>query len=99
MTYNLDSHSEPFSWRVFQVKHLLTLTLVIGTCFAPLSVVAGELDNQVCQRLLSELEPGKEAVWRTIPWKIAVLEAQQIAFKEDKPIFIWAMDGHPLGCT
>ena len=28
-----------------------------------------------------------------------VLEARQEAAKQKKPIFIWAMDGHPLGCT
>jgi len=28
-----------------------------------------------------------------------VLDAQAAATREGKPIFIWAMDGHPLGCT
>jgi hypothetical protein len=28
-----------------------------------------------------------------------LLEAQRIAAEAKKPIFIWAMDGHPLGCT
>jgi hypothetical protein len=37
--------------------------------------------------------------WRTIPWKISLLEAQKLAAEEKKPIYIWAMDGHPLGCT
>ena len=37
--------------------------------------------------------------WRTIPWKIALLDAQRSAAELKKPIFIWAMDGHPLGCT
>ena len=34
-----------------------------------------------------------------IPWKISLREAQRAAVSEKKPIFIWAMDGHPLGCT
>ena len=37
--------------------------------------------------------------WRTIPWEISLINAQNIAAREKKPIFIWAMDGHPLGCT
>jgi hypothetical protein len=37
--------------------------------------------------------------WRTIPWKISLIEAQNLAAEQRKPIFIWAMDGHPLGCT
>ena len=46
-----------------------------------------------------ELQPNPKATWRTIPWKTSVLDAQAAAAREGKPIFIWAMDGHPLGCT
>ncbi len=54
-----------------------------------------------CQSTLTEkkqLQPGDEP-WRTIPWNIDLLAAQKTAADEHKPIFIWAMDGHPLGCT
>ncbi len=37
--------------------------------------------------------------WRTIPWQTDLLAAQRLALHQDKPLFIWAMDGHPLGCT
>lgn len=50
------------------------------------------------QRLHDTLQPGNEP-WRTIPWRIALLDAQRAAAEQNKPIFIWAMDGHPLGCT
>ncbi|MEM1070475.1 MAG: hypothetical protein AAGI63_16355 [Planctomycetota bacterium] len=40
-----------------------------------------------------------EEPWRSIPWKTSVLEAQREAATTGKPILIWAMDGHPLGCT
>ncbi len=46
-----------------------------------------------------DIQPAKDAVWRSIPWKTSLLEAQAEASAERKPIFIWAMDGHPLGCT
>ncbi len=62
-------------------------------------VGAGELTEERCTELIAELQPGKDAIWRSIPWKLSVLEARAAAFKQDKPIFIWAMDGHPLGCT
>jgi hypothetical protein len=51
------------------------------------------------QKLHRELQPDPKAMWRTIPWKTSVLDAQAAAAREGKPIFIWAMDGHPLGCT
>ena len=60
---------------------------------------AEELTEAKFQKLHAELQPDNSALWRTIPWKTSVLNAQQIAVGEKKPIFIWAMDGHPLGCT
>jgi len=45
------------------------------------------------------LTPSETPTWRTIPWKISLLDAQRAAIAQKKPIFIWAMDGHPLGCT
>jgi hypothetical protein len=59
---------------------------------------SAELSDAEFNRLHAELQPG-DSTWLTIPWKISVLNAQRSAAKEDKPIFIWAMDGHPLGCT
>jgi len=50
-------------------------------------------------RLHSELRPPTEEAWRSIPWKTSLLDAQATAAREQKPIFIWAMDGHPLGCV
>jgi hypothetical protein len=67
--------------------------------FAPADTArSAELSDAEFNRLHAELQPG-ESPWLTIPWKISVLNAQRTAAKEDKPIFIWAMDGHPLGCT
>lgn len=63
------------------------------------TTAAEELTESNFQKLHAELQPDNSALWRTIPWKTSVLSAQQIAAGEKKPIFIWAMDGHPLGCT
>ena len=60
---------------------------------------AGELTDAEFQRLHKLLRPTLDEAWRTIPWKIGLLDAQLNAVDEGKPIFIWAMDGHPLGCT
>lgn len=37
--------------------------------------------------------------WATIPWGISLWEARERAAREGKPILLWEMDGHPLGCT
>ena len=40
-----------------------------------------------------------ELAWKKIPWhanfKDAILEANEVK----KPILLWTMNGHPLGCT
>jgi len=64
-----------------------------------LKVSAGELTEAEFRRLHELLRPAPDEPWLTIPWKITLLDAQQTALQERKPIFIWAMDGHPLGCT
>jgi hypothetical protein len=69
-------------------------------CLMTLALLAGPgLSEKEFDKLHAELQPAADAPWRTIPWKISLLSAQAIAAREGKPIFIWAMDGHPLGCT
>ena len=50
-------------------------------------------------RFKAECRASLQEPWRTIPWETSLIEAQNIAAREKKPIFIWAMDGHPLACT
>jgi hypothetical protein len=63
------------------------------------STAAGSLTDAEFRRLHKQLRPALDEPWRTIPWKIALLDAQRDAARQQKPSFIWAMDGHPLGCT
>ena len=41
-----------------------------------------------------------EIEWRTrIPWRTSLWAARREAAATGKPIYLWEMDGHPLGCT
>ena len=78
-----------------KTHHLSTLFVV-----AAVSAAAGaDLDESEFKRLHGELQPPVHEAWRSIPWKTSLLDAQATAARESKPIFIWAMDGHPLGCV
>jgi hypothetical protein len=56
---------------------------------------AGRLD-----KLVALIKPGAgEDKWANIPWQTSLWEARKVAAKEGKPILLWEMDGHPLGCT
>ncbi len=81
---------------------LLFRSMVCAVAFAASStsvVAADKLTIAEFKALHEELQVGKDKPWRTIPWKTTMLDAQRSASEEAKPIFIWAMDGHPLGCT
>lgn len=42
---------------------------------------------------------GQGERWTQIPWEPDLEAARQRAFRERKPLLMWIMDGHPLGCT
>ena len=50
------------------------------------------------EKLHEVIKPSNDP-WKSIPWQTSLVDAQNQAASEKKPLFIWAMDGHPLGCT
>lgn len=84
--------------RIMERTVLLLLIGTLGQMHAS-ALADDELTDETFRRLHHELLPSPDEPWRTIPWKIDLLDAQRAAAKEKKPIFVWAMDGHPLGCT
>ena len=41
----------------------------------------------------------KEVAWNLIPWRSSFLDGINHAKIEEKPLLLWVMNGHPLGCT
>jgi hypothetical protein len=51
-------------------------------------------------KLQALIKPGAdEDKWATIPWMTDLWQARKLAAQQGKPILLWEMDGHPLGCT
>jgi hypothetical protein len=51
-------------------------------------------------RLHALIKPrAAEEKWLAIPWLTDLWEARGRAAAEGKPILLWEMDGHPLGCV
>lgn len=40
-----------------------------------------------------------ELRWTAIPWETDLWAARLKAERQGKPIFLWAMNGNPLGCV
>lgn len=43
-------------------------------------------------------QPGEDK-WDEIAWRADLWEARKEAAAKGKPLLLWEMDGHPLGCT
>ena len=55
---------------------------------------------QQYEQLKEVIQPqSDEQKWASIPWLTNLWQARQRAAAEGKPILLWEMDGHPLGCT
>lgn len=60
-----------------------------------IAVAGPSLDQKI-----AELMPTKdEEKWLSIPWRTDLNQARADAQREGKPIFLWVMNGHPMGCT
>jgi hypothetical protein len=52
------------------------------------------------EKIQSLIKPaGEEAKWEQIPWMASLWQARIKAAATGKPILLWEMDGHPLGCV
>ena len=71
---------------------------MVTTLIALTALLGGEISRGEFKQLHRQLQPPKET-YKSIPWRISLLEARGVAARQKKPLFIWAMDGHPLGCT
>ena len=63
------------------------------------SLAAPKLSPE-CEKVRGLVLPNpSEASIRTIPWRTSVLQGLVEAQINDKPVMIYLMNGHPLGCT
>jgi hypothetical protein len=74
---------------------------------SPMSLLAAlllaqtvELTDATFQTLRDAIRPKPDEVrWAQVPWRPAFWEGAREAAAADKPILLWAMNGHPLACT
>ena len=73
---------------------MLTIFLAPFLLAAPQDPAA-DFDARVAHILPSAAETS----WRSIPWRAELRGALVEASDADKPVLLWAMNGHPLGQT
>ncbi len=79
--------------------HALPFALAIGAALAQAEPVP-VLDDSTFRTLWLKIVPSEdELAWRRIAWLGTLGEGVVAAQAADKPILLWAMNGHPLACT
>ncbi len=54
-----------------------------------------DLDGKIADLLPTS----SEQKWLGIPWRLDLNQARADAAREGKPLLLWIMNGHPMGCT
>ena len=69
-------------------------------CSVLCTLPAQALDAAAFARDLAAIVPSaSELDWRTVPWQAELRTALVEAGRAQKPVLLWAMNGHPLGQT
>lgn len=78
----------------------LGISLLLGRSVAAERAPSKPLSEAQMEKLRALIKPAEdEDTWAKIPWLTSLWEARKKAAAEGKPIVLWEMDGHPLGCT
>ena len=76
------------------------LTFGLFAFFGMANSRADQLNGDTVESIKLLIAPTEgEQEWLSIPWETDLAAAREKAAREGKPVFLWEMDGHPLGCT
>ena len=82
----------------------MRIALMLGLLWVPCVAWGGEeaplLTEDRYAAVRDRILPtAEEVAWRQIPWRESFWEGVIEAQETRRPILLWAMNGHPLGCT
>lgn len=81
------------------VNYVMAGSLVAASVALP-ARAAEQIDPKRFEQIHTLIKPKPaEETWAQVPWLASLWQARQQAAKEGKPILLWEMDGHPLGCV
>lgn len=73
---------------------------MIAALLALAPLVQDDLQGRTLAEWRALLEPtAQERAYEEIPWQPTFWGAVEQANEEQRPVLLWAMNGHPLGCT
>jgi len=64
------------------------------------SAPSARLDDDDLEAWSRYLAPrGSELAWESLPWLSSYSDGVLAAQEQRRPLLLWVMNGHPLGCT
>ena len=79
---------------------LVMLTAVLSTSDERPSVEPPAITEESFSPWMAHIRARpSELAWLEIPWIDRLADGIREAGRQEKPLLLWAMNGHPLGCT
>lgn len=73
---------------------------LVAAAVIPLPQETTALTLQNLDATLAHILPAETEVrWKDVDWRVALGDGVLEARAAEKPILLWAMNGHPLGCV
>jgi hypothetical protein len=60
---------------------------------------ADESAQSLEAKVASIMPTADEDRWLTVPWRASIMQARLEAQDLSRPLFLWIMNGNPMGCT
>ena len=80
------------------MKRLLLLIVVVFSCQK--NKIDFQLNENTYNMWREFIKPtSQELAWAKIPWRSTFYDGLIDSDHEKKPLLLWVMNGHPLGCT
>jgi hypothetical protein len=86
------------NFRIFAFVFVFTALLLNS----PRSAQSNEVSSNEAtfDKLIETIFPkSEEEKWRQTPWVPSISTGRQMAHQRKRPLFLWAMNGDPLGCV
>ena len=75
-----------------------TTTISMATVLVLCGPLSAQGQDGSLRERIAQMRPAEE-LWQKIRWRTDLAAARDEAAKRGLPVFIWAMNGNPLGCT
>jgi hypothetical protein len=78
---------------------LLVMISLLGKMEGAADMSVNTTMDDLSSQIAEIMPTAAEEKWRSVPWRIDLMSARKEAASSNKPIFLWLMNGHPMGCT